>query len=146
LASFLKNSTLSLFNEIVTFTLSSLKTNKCGAGRKSLMILVLPMGSFVYSVLFFISPPAFSPVSGPDNADHALPIREPDGQDFVMDAADAIKSFFITAMGHILHDHAPWIKKSMLSQGERDTMLRLILHVFIFVPIKMSSCHDPSVA
>jgi hypothetical protein len=55
LASLLKNSTLSLLNEIVTFTLSSFKTNKFGGGRKSLMLFVLPKGSFVYFIWLFIT-------------------------------------------------------------------------------------------
>jgi hypothetical protein len=142
LASRLKKSTLSLLNEIVTFTLSSFKTNNSGGGRKSLMIFFLPKGSFVYSILFFIDLSPFSPVSCPDNTDHALPISEPDRHDSVIDSADTIISFLRTAMGHILQDDALRIKKSVLSRRKRDAMLRLILRVFIFVPIEMAFYHD----
>jgi len=96
--------------------------------------------------LFFIDLSPFSPVSCSDNTNQALPISEPDRHDSVLDAAYTIISFFSMAMGHILHDDALWIKKSTLSQEERDAMLRLILCVFVLVPIKMAFYHDQSIS
>jgi hypothetical protein len=126
-----------LLNEIVTFTLSSRKTKDSGGGRKSLMIFNLPKGSFVYFILLFIRLSPFSPVSRSDNTDQALPISEPDHQDSVIDAADTIISFLGMTVDQILHDDAPRIKKSTLSQREENAVLDLILNVFVLVPIKL---------
>src|SRR5438876_9424872 len=53
-ASFLKNSTLRLLKEIVTFTPSSRKTRSSGRGRKSGTTSRSPRGSSVYRIFSLI--------------------------------------------------------------------------------------------
>ena len=50
----LKNSTLALLKEIVTFIVSSFKTRSFGDGRKSDTTLTFSIGSSVYLIFFFI--------------------------------------------------------------------------------------------
>ena len=115
-ASFLKKSRLSLLSDRVILTLSSFNINSSGRGRKSSTILILPIGSFVYLVLFFIESSPFSPVSGPNNPDDFLAECESDSHDSFWHAANTIISIFLMTMANILENDTIWIKKSMLSR------------------------------
>ncbi len=61
-ASRLKNSTLDLLREIVTFTESSLNANSSGEGSMSAITSTFPKGSSVYLIFVFINLFTFSPI------------------------------------------------------------------------------------
>src|SRR5712691_10278286 len=75
-ASFLKNSTLRLLKEMVTFTPSSRNTRSSERGRKSGMTLRFPRGSSVYLILSLIDSLSFTPITGSDDTDYVLTILE----------------------------------------------------------------------
>src|SRR6266700_132926 len=75
-ASFLKNSTLRLLKEMVTFTPSSRNTRSSGRGRKSGMTLIFPRGSSVYLILLFIDSLSFSPITGSVDTDYVITVGE----------------------------------------------------------------------
>src|SRR6266436_6109604 len=62
-ASFLKNSTLRLLREIVTFTPSSRNTRSSGFGRKSGTTLTSPRGWSEYLIFSLIDSFSFAPIS-----------------------------------------------------------------------------------
>jgi hypothetical protein len=76
-ASARKKSTLLLEREIVTFSTSSFATNSDGEGRKSATTRTSSIGPFVYLIRLLIDLFAFSPVSRPKDADHAISVRKP---------------------------------------------------------------------
>ena len=84
-ASFLKKSTLALLSEIVTLTVSSLKANSAGDGRKSFITFTSPIGSSVYFIFPFIDSFSFPPISGAKDPDLGFPICKANSHDSVCD-------------------------------------------------------------
>ena len=64
----------------MTFTVSCRNPSWSGGGRKS-STTSISSGSFVYLILLFIQPLPLSPVSGFDDADDVVPVRESNGHD-----------------------------------------------------------------
>src|SRR2546427_12822315 len=116
-ASFLKNSTLRLLKEIVTFTPSSRKTRSSGRGRKSGTTSRSPRGSSVYRIFSLIDSPSFLPVSSSVDADHLVAVSKAHGKDAASDLAEAVVPPFGRAVGKVLCDDAPSI-------GEGELRLR----------------------
>jgi len=130
-----------LLREIVTLTLSSFRTRRSGGGRKSLMTLSFPIGSFVYFILVFINLFPLSPVSCTENSDNITSIRESYCHDPIIDTADAVESSLTTAMTYILSDYTVMIKKSLLGQRKRDMVFELILCVLFLIPLEADLFH-----
>jgi hypothetical protein len=141
----LKNSTLDLLREIVTFTVSSFNTNCSGGGRKSLTTRSTPKGSSVYLVAFLINLLSFPPIPCTENANYAGPISEPDREDSPLHTTNTIVTNLRIAVRHILHNNAVWVQKSMLCRAERDSVRDPVLPIFPLVPLEPRLFHRISI-
>ncbi|OGR96133.1 MAG: hypothetical protein A2V88_00245 [Elusimicrobia bacterium RBG_16_66_12] len=65
-------------------------------------------------------------------------VRESHGQDFVADAAEAIKPLFLLTVLQIFRDDSLGISECMLGRFKRYAVLMLVLPVFVAVPLKMN--------
>jgi hypothetical protein len=140
-ASRLKNSTLYLESAIVILTPSSRKASASGGGRKSLTIFSRPSGSFVYLIRLLINTLTLAPKSSAKDADDAPAVGESHGQHAAADTAETVIALFHCAMGSILSDHTPGIRKGMLRFNKRHAMLGLVIEVLLRIPIESSLCH-----
>ena len=107
MASFLKNSTLALLSEIVTFTVSSLNASSSGEGRKSVITLTLPNGSSVYFIFLFIYLLSFPPISGTYDSDFVAAICKADCHYSSCNLTETIVSLLFTTVikgAQVSHD------------------------------------------
>jgi hypothetical protein len=132
----LKNATLCLLKDKVTFTPSSFNTNISGGGRKSSTILIRPSGSFVYRGLRFIYFSAFSPIAGTENSDQFIAVGKTDRHNSICNFPEAVPTFLGLAVRHVFSDNARCIQEGELSFGETDAMLELVRSILGRIPLK----------
>jgi len=145
-ASRLKKSTLRLDRAIVTFTPSSFSTKSSGLGKKSGMTFSFPSGSFVYLIFALINSFSFAPISGANDADDALAIREAYRHDPLSNLPNTIVSLLGRTVHQILGDDALGINKRELRLGEGHTVFRLVFHVLLGVPLETGFGHAKRLA
>ena len=100
----LKKSTLVLLSEMVTLTVSSLRANSSGEGKKSATTFTFPTGSSVYLIFSFIDVLSLSPVSGAYNPGFLPAIGESNGHDPFGHPAQAIISLLSTTVFYIFQN------------------------------------------
>src|SRR6266850_464989 len=135
-ASFLKNSTLRLLREIVTFTPSSRNTRSSGFGRKSGTTLTSPRGSSVYLIFSLIDSFSFAPISCAVDTDNFLAVSEPHREDAGTHPPEAVVPLFARAVGHILRDNALRVSEGNLRHREGHTVLFLVLLILVRIPFE----------
>src|SRR3989304_7191141 len=140
-ASRLKNSTLRLDRASVTFTPSSFRAKSSGLGRKSGTTFSFPKGSFVYLIFALIGSFSFAPISGANDADDALTIREAYRHEPLSNLANAVMSLLGRTVCQILGNHASGINKRELRLGEGNAVFRLIFLVLLGVPLETGLGH-----
>lgn len=131
---------------MVTFVLSSLKTNSSGGGRKSSMILISPIGSSVYLNFFFINIFTFSPTSCTVNANFSSSVRKPYCQNRFANLTYTIIPVFSRTMSFVWCNKSIWIFESILSLIKRNTMLQLVVTVLFQIPFKALLAHAKRLA
>jgi hypothetical protein len=72
---------------------------------------------------------ALSPVTGSEYSDHAGSMGKADGQDAVLDSAEAEDSRLNLAVLQILRDYAVWVRKRQLGLSKTDPVLQFILEI-----------------
>lgn len=122
-------------------TLSSLRTNWSGGGRKSLMTFNFPIGSSVYLILLFIYLPSFPPESRAINANDTCTIGKPNGHNPIADTTNTIVSIFCITVLHIFGNDAVRIKKSVLRKGKGNVVLGAVFLILLLVPFKLDFFH-----
>ena len=95
----------------------------------------------MYLMVFLIRALALSPVTGPEDSDYVVAVRESDCQDPAFDPTEAVVSLFARAMRQILRDHAVRIGEGELCLRERHRMLPLVLLILLRVPFEPGLRH-----
>lgn len=138
----MKKSTLFLLKAKVTFTPSSLKASSPGDGKKSGTILILPIGSSVYFIFALINGLTLAPIAGAENADDIVSVCKSDSKDATVNYAKTVEALFAMTVLNIFCNYALWIGKSVLRLPEGYFVLFLVGFVLVFVPFKLTSCHE----
>lgn len=94
------------------------------------------IGSFVYLILLLIDAFALAPIACANNADYPLPISETHGENALVDAPKTVKTLLRSAMGQVASDNTSRVEKCLLSEGETDTVLTLVLLVLVRIPFE----------
>ena len=108
------------------------------------MTLTFPIGSSVYLIFSFIDFLSLPPISGADYSDFVLSVCKPNRHYRIGNPANTVKSFFIFTVPKVFKDNTINVQKSKLGKGERNSMLFLVLLVFLEIPLKIRSfAHSP---
>jgi len=94
----LKKPMLNLLRAIVTFTVSWGITNSSGGGKKSLTLVIFPIGLFGSIIFFFIVLFPLSPISGTNYPNFPTAISESHCKDLISRLPYTKKPFFLFAM------------------------------------------------
>jgi len=127
---------------MVTFVLSSLNTNSPGGGRKSFTSRVLPIGSSVYSIFFFINSFTFPPITCAKYSNVISSVCKSYRQDFVVYFSKTIKTFFMSTMLKVFMNNSIRVEKSKLRLIKRNAMFQLIFNVLDRIPFKAFPAHE----
>lgn len=68
-------------------------------------------------------------------------MHKPDSHYVFTDAPNTVISLFFSAMLNVFSGDMLRVKKGMLSQGEGDPMLLLILFIFLLIPLEPDPLH-----
>src|SRR6266480_883554 len=135
-ASFLKNWTLRLLREMVTFTPSSRNTRSSGRGRKSGTTFRSPRGSSVYLILSPVDSLSCAQITGSVDGNHVLTVSEPHCEDASTHLAKTVVPRFAGAVRQVFRDDALRVNERELRQREGDAVLFVVLVIFVQVPVE----------
>ena len=98
-------------------------------------------GSSVYLIFVLINSLAFPPVTGTEDTNHTSAIGNADSQNATLDLTETEIALLVLTVSKVFRDHTMRVGESVLSQGERYPMLKLVFSIFVGIPFKLYLFH-----